>query len=135
MKKLFFIAMLFAVAISARSQTVYSLTVSADTLIDTATETLVSPISSYAYGATSLEFTATKVSGTVAGDCIVQGTISGANWQTLPDADTLTLANQTTNYKIWNVGTDSYRKYRVSCTGEGTMKALISGSFLPKSTK
>lgn len=80
------------------------------------------------YDRVSIQVVITKYSGTVAGTCILQGSIDGTNFKDI-GTDTLTLANQTTNTKVWVVENSNFYYYKVVCTGSGTMSAQAKGYF------
>lgn len=76
------------------------------------------------YNIVEIVFTATKISGTVAGTATVQESIDGTLWCTAPGttAYTITDGTQTTGFKITNYGA----KYiRLQVVGSGTMSAQI----------
>lgn len=94
-------------------------------IVDTGTATATGP---YHYGAQStlgLQIVVTKVSGTVAGDCILQGTFDNSTYFTVSGADSLALADQASNTHYWKVTSPEFLRYRISCTGEGTMNATF----------
>jgi hypothetical protein len=71
----------------------------------------------------------TKLTGTVAGYTLLQGSLDGTNFLDL-NTDTLTNTNQTTNTKIWIIDGNPYLYYRLLVTGIGTMTATVKGSLL-----
>lgn len=80
---------------------------------------------------TKIQSVVTKVSGTVGGSVILQGSLDGVNYKSI-GADTLTLANQTTNSHIWTLDNSRYYFYRTKATGTGTMNATIVSTLLPR---
>lgn len=76
----------------------------------------------------SAQATATKVSGTVAGDIILQGSDDNSNWDAIT---TYTLVDQTTNYKVFSphnsVGKLQYAYYRIRVRTSGTCSISIAG--------
>lgn len=84
--------------------------------------------SSTAYKQVNFEITATKVSGTVGGKCLIEVSDTGTNWVKHGSADSLVLTNSATNFKIISAAESAlkYRKYRVRCTGTGTMAAILT---------
>ncbi len=66
----------------------------------------------------------TKISGTVAGNVIFQGSVDGTNFVNL---DTLATTNVTTQTKVFSDIPVKYPFYRVTYTGSGTMSAILSG--------
>lgn len=89
-----------------------------DTVANTATVNHTLKIPLY-YPVGTIQVVNTKVSGTVAGNSILQGSCdNGSTWINL---DTLVNTNQTTNTKFFDVSPAKYLHYRVSTTGSGTM--------------
>lgn len=66
----------------------------------------------------------TKISGTVAGNVIFQGSVDGTNFINL---DTLATTNVATQTEIFTDIPVKYPFYRMTYTGTGTMSAIISG--------
>jgi hypothetical protein len=104
------------------AQTTYSHTVVKDSTVDAGTTT-------FTFGAvksTSVSFTiyGTKVSGTVAGKYVFQGSNDGTYWEGI---DSLTLGDYGVNYKTFAVPTGSgskpkFAQFRIHCVGSGTNK-------------
>ncbi len=94
---------------------------------DTATNatTIYKTISTVEDGIMSFYVKITKISGTVAGTVILQGTVDGTNWQNV-NTDTLTLANTATNHKIWPIEHGYYKGYRVAVTTTGTQACVVT---------
>lgn len=82
----------------------------------------------------SYQATATKVSGTVAGDIILQGSNDNSNWDAIT---TYTLVDQTTNYKVFSphnsVGKLQYAYYRIRVRTSGTCSISIAGKEVRRS--
>ena len=102
-----------------------------DTVVNGATITLSK---AFKGGAKAIGFqvAVTKVSDTVAGNIILQGSIDGTNYY---DIDTLAATNTagTKYYKFGLKGEDAYySNYRISWTGSGTMVAIASAIFVAK---
>ncbi len=76
-----------------------------------------------------IQFTATKISGTVAGTVTVQTSLDGIDWYTAQGttAYTLTDATQTTSFKITNYGA---RHIRILTVGTGTMSAQLKAKYI-----
>lgn len=76
----------------------------------------------------SYQATATKVSGTVAGDIILQGSDDNSNWDAITS---YTLVDQATNYKVFSphnsAGKLQYAYYRLRVRTSGTCSITISG--------
>jgi hypothetical protein len=78
-----------------------------------------------------IQFTATKISGTVGGTVTVQTSLDGTDWYTAQgtSAYTLTDATQTTSFKITNY----CAKYiRIRSVGTGTMSAQIKAKYVAR---
>ncbi len=139
MKKIaFLLAAFLLVGVSAKAQ-IYSMLATtgnaSDTVSNTGTETLTKMVNG-TFTETTIQVVVTKISGTVAGNCILQGSIDGVNYVNLnhlgqPAAnDTCTNTDVTTNSFIWTLGTSKYLYYRVKVTGSGTMSARITAKIM-----
>lgn len=97
------------------------------------------------YNNVSIQAVVTKVSGTAGGTVTLQGSIDGINYVTVPSGSllasditnystggsaTLTVANQTTNTKVFRIVGAPFQYYRLSYTGSGTMVCTLKGYFL-----
>ena len=100
--------MLF-MSIQTKAQVITSFTGS-DTIVNTATVNC-DLILRNAYTSGAFQVVNTKVSGTVAGNTLFQGSVDGTNYVTL---DTLTNTDQTTNTKIIVQTPPTYPYYRLS---------------------
>jgi len=100
----------------AHAQIVTKVTVVKDSTVSTDTTVLKLALDN---NTKSVEFHATKVSGTVAGKVYLQGTVDGTNWDTV---DSLTYANQATNYKVFSLTHLTYAQYRFQAIGSGSNK-------------
>lgn len=67
----------------------------------------------------TLQVIGTKVSGTPAGTVVVYGSIDNSNYVAI-GADTLTIANQTTNSHYWYFTKTLYKYYKVAVVTTGT---------------
>ena len=65
----------------------------------------------------------TKISGTVAGNVIFQGSVDGTNFVNI---DTLVATNVATQTKVFTDVPVKYPFYRITYTGTGTMSAILS---------
>lgn len=72
----------------------------------------------------AIQVQATKVSGTVGGSCVLYGSLDGSFYNAI-GADTLTLTNVASQSHIWNDAPAKYPYYKVTCTGSGTMAAIV----------
>lgn len=77
----------------------------------------------------AIQATVTKVSGTVAGTVILQGTVDGIAWVNV-NTDTLTLTDQATNTKVWVLTSTSYNSYRVQYKTSGTQVSYLNLSYM-----
>lgn len=122
MKKLFaFIVILFA-AISLHAQP-FTLSKTALTNADTATAILQIKAG---VRAASVQLDVTKVSGTVAGTCVLKGSIDGTYYQTI-GSDTYTIANVAAQHHIWDLtNTISYKYYELYILTSGNTACTIA---------
>lgn len=125
MKKLFIISAFLLSAIGFSQNTVTTMTGSGDTITNTGTD-YVQYQPTYNYENISFEAVVTKISGTVSGTGLLQGSIDGTNFKDI-STDTMALTDQTTNKKIWVLTYSPYKYYRVTYLGVGTMSAKIYG--------
>jgi hypothetical protein len=123
MKKLIIIMLVVFVALATYSQSgvAYQFPVIAgDTITDTGTANIIIKASGQ-YKAIGIQPIVTKVSGTVAGNCILYASQDGVNYKST--GDTLACANQTTNTALFKVIDPAYTYYKIVYTGSGTMVA------------
>lgn len=111
--------MLF-MSVQTKAQVITTFTGS-DTIVNTATVNC-DLILRNAYTSGAFQVVNTKVSGTVAGNTLFQGSVDGTNYVTL---DTLVNTDQTTNTKIIIQTPPTYPYYRFKYTGSGTMSAIM----------
>ncbi len=111
--------MLF-ISVQTKAQVITTFTGS-DTIVNTATVNC-DLILRNAYSSGAFQVVNTKVSGTVAGNTLFQGSVDGTNYVTL---DTLVNTDQTTNTKIIVQTPPTYPYYRFKYTGSGTMSAIM----------
>jgi len=78
------------------------------------------------YRTVSVQAVVTKYTGTVTGTGIIQGSIDGTNYLDI-NADTLTLANQTTNTKVWVLEGSMFKFYRLRIITTGTSTVQAKG--------
>lgn len=121
-----YVAMLLTSCVFAQSNTPVTMT-GTGTMTNTGTVNITQTVVGI-YDRVSLQVVVTKYSGTVGGTCILQGSIDGTNYKDV-NTDTLTLANQTTNTKIWVLEGSPFYYYRIQCIGTGTMSAQAKGYF------
>lgn len=123
MKKFIFSIVMFCFAFigSTTAQTVNF--TGTDTVVNTGTKNISLSVSG-AYNTGAFQVVITKIDGTVAGNAILQGSVNGTNFVNI---DTLATSNVATQTKIFTENPVKYPFYRVSYTGSGTMRAIISG--------
>ena len=140
MKKLIFAAAFVFAAVAANAQVVDMKSTSSkatDTVTNTGSEVLTAQVNGYQADVT-IQAVVTKVSGTVAGTVVLQGSVDGSNYVTLTTTalpggnDTCTLTNTATQSFNYAVGQSKYLYYRVRVTGSGTMVAIINAKLLAR---
>ncbi len=99
-----------------------------DTVTNTGTAYLSLKVTGY-YGV-SIQLTMTKISGTVGGSVVLQGSNDGTNYVTIPSSGSLTATNVTSQGYLWYYSNSPYLYYRVLATGTGTMAAIISAKIM-----
>ena len=122
MKKYIFSLVIFCLALTASIGQVSANFTGSDTVVNTATVDIGLTVSG-AYNTGAFQVVVTKVSGTVAGNAILQGSVDGINYVNI---DTLATSNVATQTKIFTESPVKYPFYKVSYTGSGTMAAIIS---------
>ena len=126
--KNFIIMLLLAFSFSAIAQKSVLTMTGSDTIVNTASVS-VSQTYSSEYGNVAFQAIVVKVSGTVAGTVILQGSLDGSNYISI-GIDTLALTDVATQSHLWSVDANPYKYYRLIGTGSGTMAAIISGKAL-----
>ncbi len=133
MKKIFSIlAFVLAFTVGASAQTAAPLSPVLDSIV-----TSSSLDTSYSFkkvegwwDAVSIQVVIPKVSGTVTGYALLQGSLDGVNYANIT-TDTLTLANVATNSKVWAFSSVPYAYYRVAVYApSSTYKAYVRGYIL-----
>ena len=122
MKYIFSLMILFACLFTANAQITANFTGS-DTVVNTAAVDIDLKVTN-GYNTGAMQVVITKVSGTVAGNAILKGSVDGINYVNL---DTLATTNVDTQTKIFTENPVFYPWYKVTYTGTGTMAAIISG--------
>jgi len=123
MKKYIFSLLVFCLAFVTVGNSQTMTFSGSDTVVNAATVNIALTVAP-AYNSGAFQVVVTKVSGTVAGNAIFQGSVDGVNFVNI---DTLTTSNVATQTKIFTQTPVLYPFYRVSYTGTGTMAAIISG--------
>lgn len=131
--------LLFFLALTVMTSAVFSqatLINSLDTLKQSTTIYSTSSKQTTVFDAICIQAVFTKFNGTPGGNVLPQGSIDGVNYVDI-STDTLKLANQTTNTKIWTFSKTNYLYYRLastanSTTQQSTQKAYLLGRSFPK---
>ena len=123
-------ALLFCVSAFAQKQTVITMPNDAAAIVNAGVVKATAKLDQNARTVT-LQSVVTKVSGTVGGKLVLWGSLDGVNYEKAA-TDTLILANQTTNIKVWKLDYNRYYYYRVIATGSGTMNATIANYIMPR---
>lgn len=106
------------------AQRLYRFTPALDTVVNTATEYMYMTVSG-SYETAAFQVVNTKISGTVAGTCLLEYSVDGTNYITVPSADTLTNTDIATNSLVWTLTKPEASYYRIKYTGSGTMSAQM----------
>lgn len=125
MKKLMavlLIAVLAFIAPNANAQSSVLIS-STDTLTNADTVNISLPQATGGYYAVGIQAVVSKVSGTVSGSAIIQGSLDGTNWVTI-GSDTLTFTDAATNTKVWAITPSVYQYHRVKFISAGTVVAV-----------
>lgn len=101
-----------------------------DTLTDAGTATLFVKSTFSGKNLLSVQVVSDNISGTTAGTAIIQESVNGTDYLTIPDADTLTLSDGASI--IWHVTDTPSRKYKVLFTGSGTQSSVVTGDYIYK---
>lgn len=135
-KRIFLVFALSASALFASAQTTFKHTVTNPTgaVVNTGADTSSATIAGY-FETLVISPIVTKVSGTVAGNAILQVSASGlaGTWSS-PLGDTLALSDQTTNFKDLHLPKMDYIYFRVITKGSGTMSATTKTIYVAKKT-
>lgn len=130
---LLFGLLLSVASFAQTANSVYSMTstfgYTTDTVTNTATKWVKTQVQS-GYNTVSIQAVVTKISGTVAGNVILQGSNDGTNYVSI-GLDTLATTDVTTNTHVFTVQDSPYEYYRLSYTGSGTMAAKLKGYLMP----
>ena len=124
MKKLILLLVVLFAGLGLSAQT--NFTNSGDTITNSGTVSATAEIKNA--GGVSIQAVVTKISGTVAGTAVLQGSLDGSTYYTFA-ADTLTLSDVSSQTLIWNVAENYYINYKVLFTGSGTMSAKAEAFY------
>jgi len=124
MKKLILLLVVLFAGLGLSAQT--NFTNSGDTITNSGTVSATAEIKNA--GGVSVQAVVTKISGTVAGTAVLQGSLDGTTYYTFA-ADTLTLSDVSSQTLIWNVAENYYVNYKVLFTGSGTMSAKAEAFY------
>lgn len=134
MKKLiigFLIMAVFTLGVKAQVITLKSATnYVADTVVNTATKFVSGAVKGGAY-VTTIQFQATKISGTGAGTATLLGSLDGTNYRSV-SATSYTITDVASQGFIWTLTGNPALYYRVSVTGSGTESLRISAAALTR---
>jgi hypothetical protein len=134
MKKFILIlTMLLAVTVSYGqfNTMVSSFGLPTDTVTNTGTAFVSARTNTSSDAAVGVAATVTKISGTVTGTVILQGSLDGTNYYTI-STDTLMLTDVASQGKIFKLDHNYVNYYRLLATGAGTMAATIAGKLVVK---
>lgn len=101
-----------------------------DTSTNSTTRNIVTDVILNETGSLSLQYVGTKLSGTVGGKVYLEGSNDGANFPSSQIIDSLTLADQTTNTKIFDVSQKRRLKYRFRVVTSGSQSLVNKGYWL-----
>ncbi len=73
----------------------------------------------------AVQVTVTKISGTVGGTAVLQGSLDGVNYYNVTGASSFTLTDVANQGTAWSLVDPGYLYYRVLVTGSGTMSASL----------
>lgn len=120
---IFLLAVVIGLSTTTRAQNATLMPLMAgDTLNNT--DTLYKVVHATAgYSTIAIQPVVTKISGTVAGNVILQVSLNGVNYV---NTDTLALSNQATNTQAWGKITTPFRFYRLQFITAGTQ------SYIPR---
>jgi len=127
------IAMCALFSVTKAQSVVTTMVSSGDTLVNT-TPDYVTITPNFYYEQVSFQAKVTKISGTVDGYALIQGSNDATNYNDL-NTDTLDLTDVTTNTKIWVLTNNPFLYYRIKFVGVGTMSAKIYGYCLTAGIK
>ena len=136
MKKVY--CMLIAVvtlltAVQLKAQTSFSATATNPTgaVLNATTDTLNLTMSGAYNAVMTIHVLVTKSSGTMAGTVRLYGSNynnTAGSWE--PVSDTLTLANATTNKKVWTISQPCYKYYQILQSGGTTVAGIMTAKAL-----
>ena len=99
-----------------------------DTVTNTGTAYLSLKLTGYY--TVSIQVNVTKISGTLGGTIVLQGSLDGTNYVTIPSSSSLTVTNVASQGYLWTYSNSPYLYYRVLATGTGTMSGIISAKIM-----
>lgn len=127
MKRTIIIALLSVCTLFCQAQTSATIMpasngLAIDTVTNTGSETWTLKVPGF-QKTVAVQFTATKISGTVGGSVLLQGSLNGSNWDTVVSTSAYTATDVASQTEIFAVENSKYLYYRVQWTGTGTMSA------------
>lgn len=128
MKNLLFLLMALVMTVAftseVKAQSGTKMTVvSADTLANADTTSKIIQITG-GFSSLAIQPIVKRLSGTAAGTVVLYGSIDGVNY--VSTGDTMTLTNQVTNTKLFNVGLPAYSYYKVIAISSGTVSEVLN---------
>lgn len=127
MKKFIMCAIaLIMLAVGANAQQI--LTPALDTNTNTETRNIVTGTNTKDFKYVAVQYVGTKVSGTISGKVYLESSVDGTNYGTA--IDSLTLTDQATNTKIFDVSLKPRKSYRFRVVTSGTMKLKNQGYLI-----
>ena len=138
MKKLLMLFFLcLSVVFAAQAQTISGTTTLKSTALHVDTDTITNTTVKTQFGdvgfnknVVSVQSTITKLSGSLGGVMILEGSLDGTNYQRVNATDSLVLANVTTQSKIFTVSPNLYKYIRVKVTPTGTQSSKMNSIAL-----
>ena len=101
-----------------------------DTITNAGTVTMTSARIDAAAQQTTIVYTFTKLTGTVAGSATLQGSIDGVNFVTVAGTSAYTVTDVASQTASFVVDKKPYLYWRVSTTGSGTSTYTVKGNTL-----
>ncbi len=98
-----------------------------DTVTNTAVKAQITQLDGYS-AITTIQATITKISGTLAGSLVLSGSLDGTAYTAIGSAYTVT--DTAAQYPSFSVNPSTYRYYKLSWTGTGTMAGSIKSKLL-----
>lgn len=113
--------------------------INSDTVVNTGVATVQTVPKIAGDGAVTVVMTLVKISGTVAGSVILQGSVDNTNWLSVNTEGTQTAITAVTATDVAtqrfsiHLKSNPFLYYRLQWTGAGTMSATIAAKFMKRS--